>query len=142
MKQMWPLCGQNDAPPTFTRVILRAWVQPVFLHLWQVYIRIKDDEWNVYRRYTEFRGLHHQLQSAFPQVRAYSFPPKKAIGNKVCIQGPVHCCLFCLPLKTAHHWKTAVLGEMEKGATHEPLPQGRALFLWVGFPLFCQYNFL
>lgn len=51
-------------------------------HVYQVYIRIKDDEWNVYRRYTEFRGLHHQLQSAFPQVRAYSFPPKKAIGNK------------------------------------------------------------
>ncbi|OBS63762.1 hypothetical protein A6R68_07699, partial [Neotoma lepida] len=47
-----------------------------------VYIRIKDDEWNVYRRYTEFRALHHQLQSTFPQVRAYNFPPKKAIGNK------------------------------------------------------------
>lgn len=49
----------------------------------QVYIRIRDDEWNVYRRYTEFRSLHHKLQSRFPQVRAYSFPPKKAIGNKV-----------------------------------------------------------
>ncbi|XP_058567864.1 sorting nexin-29 isoform X3 [Neofelis nebulosa] len=47
-----------------------------------VYIRIKDDEWNVYRRYTEFRGLHHKLQNKYPQVRGYSFPPKKAIGNK------------------------------------------------------------
>lgn len=50
---------------------------------WQVYIRIKDDEWNVYRRYTEFRSLHHKLQNTYPQVQAYSFPPKKAIGNKV-----------------------------------------------------------
>uniref|UniRef100_A0A8C0N9C9 Sorting nexin 29 n=2 Tax=Canis lupus familiaris TaxID=9615 RepID=A0A8C0N9C9_CANLF len=47
-----------------------------------VYIRIKDDEWNVYRRYTEFRSLHHKLQNKYPQVRGYSFPPKKAIGNK------------------------------------------------------------
>lgn len=72
------------------RALINVWIPSVFLrgkaanayHVYQVYIRIKDDEWNVYRRYTEFRGLHHQLQSAFPQVRAYSFPPKKAIGNK------------------------------------------------------------
>ncbi|EPY76375.1 hypothetical protein CB1_001431019 [Camelus ferus] len=50
-----------------------------------VYIRIKDDEWNIYRRYTEFRGLHHKLQNKYPQVRAYNFPPKKAIGNKVTV---------------------------------------------------------
>ncbi|XP_060220176.1 sorting nexin-29 isoform X1 [Meriones unguiculatus] len=72
------------------RALINVWIPSVFLrgkaanafHVYQVYIRIKDDEWNVYRRYTEFRGLHHQLQSAFPQVRAYNFPPKKAIGNK------------------------------------------------------------
>lgn len=72
------------------RALINVWIPSVFLrgkaanayHVYQVYIRIKDDEWNVYRRYTEFRGLHHQLQSAFPQVRVYSFPPKKAIGNK------------------------------------------------------------
>ncbi|XP_051023297.1 sorting nexin-29 isoform X2 [Acomys russatus] len=72
------------------RALINVWIPSVFLrgkaanafHVYQVYIRIKDEEWNVYRRYTEFRGLHHQLQSAFPQVRAYNFPPKKAIGNK------------------------------------------------------------
>lgn len=72
------------------RALINVWIPSVFLrgkaanafHVYQVYIRIKDDEWNVYRRYTEFRALHHQLQSAFPQVRAYNFPPKKAIGNK------------------------------------------------------------
>ncbi|KAM7332949.1 hypothetical protein ACRRTK_006269 [Alexandromys fortis] len=72
------------------RALINVWIPSVFLrgkaanafHVYQIYIRIKDDEWNVYRRYTEFRALHHQLQSTFPQVRAYSFPPKKAIGNK------------------------------------------------------------
>uniref|UniRef100_A0A8D2JB12 Sorting nexin 29 n=1 Tax=Varanus komodoensis TaxID=61221 RepID=A0A8D2JB12_VARKO len=47
-----------------------------------VYIRIKDDEWNVYRRYAEFRTLHHKLQMKYHQVRSFNFPPKKAIGNK------------------------------------------------------------
>uniref|UniRef100_A0A673WK67 Sorting nexin 29 n=1 Tax=Salmo trutta TaxID=8032 RepID=A0A673WK67_SALTR len=47
-----------------------------------VYIRILDNEWNVYRRYTEFRALHNHLRSQFPQVDTFSFPPKKAIGNK------------------------------------------------------------
>ncbi|KAF0876700.1 SNX29 protein, partial [Crocuta crocuta] len=72
------------------RALINVWIPSVFLrgkaanafHVYQVYIRIKDDEWNVYRRYTEFRGLHHKLQNKFPQVRGYNFPPKKAIGNK------------------------------------------------------------
>ncbi|XP_072466057.1 sorting nexin-29 isoform X1 [Notamacropus eugenii] len=72
------------------RALINVWIPSVFLrgkaanafHVYQVYIRIKDDEWNVYRRYTEFRSLHHKLQNKYPQVRAYSFPPKKAIGNK------------------------------------------------------------
>uniref|UniRef100_A0ABI7W9L5 Sorting nexin 29 n=1 Tax=Felis catus TaxID=9685 RepID=A0ABI7W9L5_FELCA len=72
------------------RALINVWIPSVFLrgkaanafHVYQVYIRIKDDEWNVYRRYTEFRALHHKLQNKYPQVRGYSFPPKKAIGNK------------------------------------------------------------
>lgn len=72
------------------RALINVWIPSVFLrgkaanafHVYQIYIRIKDDEWNVYRRYTEFRGLHHKLQNKYPQVRAYNFPPKKAIGNK------------------------------------------------------------
>ncbi|XP_051529654.1 sorting nexin-29-like isoform X2 [Myxocyprinus asiaticus] len=47
-----------------------------------VYIRILDNEWNVYRRYAEFRALHNYLRSQFPQVDTFNFPPKKAIGNK------------------------------------------------------------
>uniref|UniRef100_A0A8C2KTK5 Sorting nexin 29 n=1 Tax=Cyprinus carpio TaxID=7962 RepID=A0A8C2KTK5_CYPCA len=47
-----------------------------------VYIRILDNEWNVYRRYAEFRVLHNYLRPQFPQVNTFNFPPKKAIGNK------------------------------------------------------------
>lgn len=70
-----------ETPPPRDKVLRE--VSTFFLFSRQVYIRIKDDEWNIYRRYTEFRSLHHKLQSKYPQVRAYSFPPKKAIGNKV-----------------------------------------------------------
>ncbi|XP_025932419.1 sorting nexin-29 isoform X4 [Apteryx rowi] len=72
------------------RALINVWIPSVFLrgkaanafHVYQVYIRIKDDEWNVYRRYAEFRSLHHKLQNKYQQVRTFNFPPKKAIGNK------------------------------------------------------------
>uniref|UniRef100_F7DKV1 Sorting nexin 29 n=1 Tax=Ornithorhynchus anatinus TaxID=9258 RepID=F7DKV1_ORNAN len=84
------------------RALINVWIPSVFLrgkaanafHVYQVYIRIKDDEWNVYRRYTEFRSLHHKLQNKYPQVRAYNFPPKKAIGNKP------NCKLLYIPSHT------------------------------------------
>ena len=46
-------------------------------------MRIRDDEWTVYRRYTEFRDLHQKLKKHNPIVSSYEFPPKKSIGNKV-----------------------------------------------------------
>ncbi|XP_030630969.1 sorting nexin-29, partial [Chanos chanos] len=75
---------------TTHRALVNVWIPSVFLqgrsanayHVYQVYIRILDNEWNVYRRYTEFRTLHSQLRSQFPQVDTFNFPPKKAIGNK------------------------------------------------------------
>ena len=51
--------------------------------LLQVYVRIRDEEWNVYRRYTEFHNLHKKVKKRFPVATTYDFPPKKAIGNKV-----------------------------------------------------------
>ncbi|XP_063790412.1 sorting nexin-29 isoform X2 [Pseudophryne corroboree] len=70
--------------------LINVWIPSVFLrgksthayHVYQVYIRIKDEEWNIYRRYAEFRSLHHKLQSKYPHIRTFHFPPKKAIGNK------------------------------------------------------------
>uniref|UniRef100_A0A665TX46 Sorting nexin 29 n=1 Tax=Echeneis naucrates TaxID=173247 RepID=A0A665TX46_ECHNA len=72
------------------RALINVWIPSVFLqgraanayHVYQVYIRILDNEWNVYRRYTEFRELHNHLRTQFPQVDTFNFPPKKAIGNK------------------------------------------------------------
>ncbi|KAF7204853.1 sorting nexin-29 isoform X1 [Nothobranchius furzeri] len=75
---------------TAHRALINVWIPSVFLqgraanayHVYQVYIRILDNEWNVYRRYAEFRELHNHLRIQFPQVDTFSFPPKKAIGNK------------------------------------------------------------
>ncbi|CAL8262311.1 unnamed protein product [Arctogadus glacialis] len=75
---------------TSHRALINVWIPSVFLqgrsanayHVYQVYIRIHDNEWNVYRRYTEFRELHNHLRNKFPQVDTFSFPPKKALGNK------------------------------------------------------------
>lgn len=75
---------------TAHRALVNVWIPSVFLqgraanayHVYQVYIRILDNEWNVYRRYAEFRTLHNHLRAKFPQVNNFSFPPKKAIGNK------------------------------------------------------------
>ncbi|XP_062270346.1 sorting nexin-29 isoform X2 [Platichthys flesus] len=75
---------------TAHRALINVWIPSVFLqgraanayHVYQVYIRILDNEWNVYRRYTEFRELHNHLRGQFPQVDTFNFPPKKAIGNK------------------------------------------------------------
>ncbi|XP_047233240.1 sorting nexin-29 isoform X2 [Girardinichthys multiradiatus] len=79
---------------TAHRALINVWIPSVFLqgraantyHVYQVYIRILDNEWNVYRRYTEFRELHNQLRTQFPQVDTFTFPPKKAIGNKTAIE--------------------------------------------------------
>ncbi|XP_061087641.1 sorting nexin-29 [Conger conger] len=75
---------------TAHRALINVWIPSVFLrgraanayHVYQVYIRILDNEWNVYRRYSDFRTLHGRLRSQFPQVDTFNFPPKKAIGNK------------------------------------------------------------
>ncbi|XP_076028098.1 sorting nexin-29 [Genypterus blacodes] len=75
---------------TAHRALINVWIPSVFLqgraanayHVYQVYIRILDNEWNVYRRYTEFRELHNHLRGQFPQVNTFNFPPKKAIWNK------------------------------------------------------------
>uniref|UniRef100_A0A8C2WS31 Sorting nexin 29 n=1 Tax=Cyclopterus lumpus TaxID=8103 RepID=A0A8C2WS31_CYCLU len=75
---------------TAHRALINVWIPSVFLqgraanayHVYQVYIRILDNEWNVYRRYTEFRELHTHLRTQFAQVDTFNFPPKKAIWNK------------------------------------------------------------
>ena len=45
-------------------------------------MRIKDEEWNIYKRYSEFRDLHLHLKKQYPIINKYDFPPKKSIGKK------------------------------------------------------------
>lgn len=67
--------------------LVEVWIPSVIkkgsgFHVYQVFLSVKGVEWNVYRRYTEFRDFHRQLQKHLPQVSTFNFPPKKAIGNK------------------------------------------------------------
>ncbi|XP_054716261.1 sorting nexin-29-like [Uloborus diversus] len=72
------------------RPLINVWIPSAFLtgkpadihHVYQVYIRIRDDEWNVYRRYAQFYALHKQLKKKDPIVNTFDFPPKKTIGKK------------------------------------------------------------
>lgn len=49
----------------------------------QIYIRIKDDEWNIYRRFAQFYELHKQLRKKDPIIKSFDFPQKKTFGYKV-----------------------------------------------------------
>jgi len=72
------------------RVLVNIWIPSVFLtgsgssrhHVYQVYVRIRDTEWNVYRRYSQFFQLHQSLRKKDPIVNSFDFPPKKSMGNK------------------------------------------------------------
>ncbi|EEC02552.1 conserved hypothetical protein [Ixodes scapularis] len=75
---------------TASRPLINIWIPSAFLaghrsdafHVYQVYVRIRDDEWNVYRRYSQFYALHKALRKSNPVVGSFDFPPKKSIGNK------------------------------------------------------------
>ena len=69
------------------REFVKIWIPSAFLrkeshHVYQIYMRIHSDEWNVYRRYTEFHEFHQQLRKKVPAIDKYYFPPKKNIGRK------------------------------------------------------------
>ena len=71
--------------------LIHVWIPTAFLsggfkgkshHIYQIYVRIKDEEWNVYRRYSQFYSLYRLLKNQYPTTARFEFPPKKAIGNK------------------------------------------------------------
>jgi len=49
----------------------------------QVYVRIKDEEWNVYKRYKQFNDLQSDMKKKYPLTAKFDFPPKKSFGKKV-----------------------------------------------------------
>lgn len=79
--------NQFESEGILTREIVKIWIPSAFLredtyHVYQIYIRIHSDEWNVYRRYTEFHEFHLQLRKKVPIMDKFEFPPKKNIGRR------------------------------------------------------------
>ncbi|OQR77955.1 sorting nexin-29-like [Tropilaelaps mercedesae] len=72
------------------RPSINIWIPSAFLagqgsdafHVYQIYIRIGEDEWNVYRRYSQFYSLHKALSRGQNVFASFDFPPKKSLGNK------------------------------------------------------------
>ncbi|KAG7169563.1 Sorting nexin-29-like [Homarus americanus] len=68
--------------------LINIWIPTAFLtgtsadahHVYQIYIRIRDDLMNVYRRFAQFYELHKQLKKKDPIV--LDFPQKKTFGYK------------------------------------------------------------
>ncbi|XP_066961541.1 sorting nexin-29 [Macrobrachium rosenbergii] len=75
---------------TTPRTLINIWIPTAFLtgsssdthHVYQIYIRIRDDEWNVYRRFAQFYELHKHLKRKDPIVKSFDFPQKKTFGYK------------------------------------------------------------
>jgi sorting nexin-29 len=49
----------------------------------KVYIQIKNEEWNIYRRFSHFYNLNSKLKEKYNIISTISFPKKKTLGNKV-----------------------------------------------------------
>lgn len=78
-------------PSSLTRPLVNIYIPTAFLsgqpktashHLYQIFIRIKDEEWNVYRRYSQFLELHRKMIKLYPTVADLDFPPKKTFSNR------------------------------------------------------------
>jgi hypothetical protein len=77
--------------PSSSRPLINIWIPSVFLkgkgtdayHLYQIYIRVGDDEWNIYRRFSQFDKLNTQTTKVLPLLAKYNFPKKKVFGKKV-----------------------------------------------------------
>ncbi|XP_045445522.1 sorting nexin-29-like [Melitaea cinxia] len=51
-------------------------------HVYQVFLKIGQEEWNVYHRYAKFYELHSQLKKCHPDIANYKFPPKKTLRKR------------------------------------------------------------
>jgi sorting nexin-29 len=81
----------STLPSNIHRPLVNIWIPTAFLagqqrssshHVYQVYIRIKDEEWNVYRRYSQFYEMHCKLRKKYPIVDTFDFPPKKTFSKR------------------------------------------------------------
>ncbi|XP_066599639.1 sorting nexin-29 [Prorops nasuta] len=80
----------EDGFPSEPPCLIHIWIPSAFLtgqtsdihHVYQIYIRIRESEWNIYRRYAQFYALYRELKKHDTVVTTFEFPPKKTIGNK------------------------------------------------------------
>ncbi|XP_070157473.1 sorting nexin-29 [Polyergus mexicanus] len=80
----------EDDLPAEPPCLIHIWIPSAFLtgqpsdihHVYQIYARIRDVEWNIYRRYAQFYALYRELKKHDAIVTSFEFPPKKTIGNK------------------------------------------------------------
>ena len=80
----------EDDLPTEPPCLIHIWIPSAFLtgqpsdihHVYQIYVRIRDTEWNIYRRYAQFHALYRELKKHDTIATTFEFPPKKTIGNK------------------------------------------------------------
>ncbi|OAD62126.1 Sorting nexin-29, partial [Eufriesea mexicana] len=80
----------EDDLPLEPPCLIHIWIPSAFLtgqpsdihHVYQIYVRIRDTEWNIYRRYAQFHTLYRELKKYDTIVTTFEFPPKKTIGNK------------------------------------------------------------
>ncbi|XP_050512824.1 sorting nexin-29 isoform X1 [Diabrotica virgifera virgifera] len=69
---------------------VNIWIPSAFLtgtgsnshHVYQIFLRAGNDEWNIYRRYAQFHALHTDLKKLDPIVGTFDFPPKKSLRKK------------------------------------------------------------
>ncbi|GAB1606279.1 sorting nexin-29-like [Argonauta hians] len=84
------LSSQLDNVAITPKNLVHVWIPSAFLHglssdvhhVYQVYIRIQDEEWNVYRRYRQFYLLYSSLKKKHPIIGRFNFPPKVRVGYK------------------------------------------------------------
>jgi len=84
------LCNSSESLYVVHPTLINIWIPSVFLkgkgtdahHLYQVYVRIGDEEWNIYRRYSQFNKLHLQVSKMYPVLEKLDFPKKKMFGKK------------------------------------------------------------
>ncbi|XP_013186474.2 sorting nexin-29 [Amyelois transitella] len=51
-------------------------------HVYQIFLKLGQEEWNVYHRYAKFHELHTQLKKCHPDIATYKFPPKKTLRKR------------------------------------------------------------
>lgn len=84
------LSSDLDSLTLHLNTLVNIWIPSAFLqgassdqhHVYQIYVRIQDEEWNTYKRYNQFHQLHVKLKKLHPLTSKFEFPPKKTIGKK------------------------------------------------------------